>query len=117
MSILGDSFKQMALDEEQQRLWEGVGRVIDSAIGPFKPGPLTMEIAPSETLGSNIITLRLIAKRLPNYPFSFALSMTAIDKAYFPEEYVFQAIRQPLFDHFRYRPSLPVDDHIILGEE
>lgn len=93
-----------------------LGSVIQQAMAPFKTGKATISISDSDS-SYNGRTLWFEIEALPTYPFRFKYDEWVVFRAYDPVDYLVQTIKQPLFNHFRYRPSLPVDDHIVLGED
>lgn len=84
-----------------------LGWYVNRALWPWRPG--SINLYRSENLyGPTKITLEL--GLLPDMPFVFKFDPFAD-----PDERVAEMGRQA-FEFYRYRPSLPVDDHIILGE-
>jgi hypothetical protein len=100
-----------------QDLWRGydkqdiLGTTVVEAISPFKPGRIVSYI--HEDWGEGR-TLRIEVGCLPNHDFVMSLDLISLTRE--PDGGL-NKIYQRVFHHYRYRPSLPVDDHIVLGEE
>jgi hypothetical protein len=91
---------------------DGCVKVIRAAIFPFEPGKVTAwlseQMLPGRKLEIEVETLR-------TWPFA-----TMIDDRRLvldPSFKVIYDIYQTIYRHYRNRPTLPVDDHIVLGEE
>lgn len=90
-----------------------VGQAIDAGLSPWKTGEIT--VYSTDEFYKHGFTLTFFIERLPRLPFSANLEKRRI-VAMNPAE-AFLDIAQEAFKFYRYRPALPVDDHIILGEE
>jgi hypothetical protein len=91
--------------------FENLGRAVVEGIWPFEPGKIDAYI--HEDWGSGR-TLRVYVENLPNHDFVMSLDLISLVQE--PDGGLFK-IYQRVFKHYRYRPALPVDDHIVLGEE
>lgn len=94
-----------------ERNFDNLGLAVLEGLKPFKPGKLEAYI--HEDWGSGR-TLRVCVDNLPNSDFVMSLDLISLTQA--PDGGLFQ-IYQRVFKHYRYRPALPIDDHIILGED
>lgn len=112
MSILGDRIIERGASEETIALCE----IIQKGMAPFKTGVISMAIESEPDPLSRVRTLWVEAETLKRHPFRHKFDEWMMLQAYYPDRYLLDAVAQPLFDHFRYRPAVPVDDHIILGE-
>lgn len=113
---LAEAFAEEAARRKDAE-WTGLlCSVIRQAIAPFDTGKITISI---EEAGFSMSgrTLWFEIETLRSYPFRFKYDEWVAYQAYDPVQYLFESVREPLFNHFRYRPSLPVDDHIVLGED
>jgi hypothetical protein len=97
-------------------LVDRLSKIIREAMQPFVHGTVWISIFPID-LFDDTVTLEIEIPALPWMPFRYKYSRSHMDRAYYPNDYLITDIREDLFNHFRYRPSLPIDDHIILGEE
>jgi hypothetical protein len=88
-----------------------LGRTVVEAIAPFKPGQIISYI--HEDWGEGR-TLRVTVEALPNHDFVMSMDLISLTRE--PDGGL-NKIYKRLFKHYRYRPALPVDDHIVLGEE
>jgi hypothetical protein len=83
---------------------------------PFKTGEVLVSWYDRGYLGLDLV-FRIDVQAVPDYVFQYKFDERQIADAYFPEQFVFDSMKTPLLNWFRYRPSLPVDDHIVLGED
>jgi hypothetical protein len=95
----------------QDPLVEHIGKIVDHAIAPFEPGQILVFQSNSDTYD---IVLQVTVENLRKWPFRTTLS---IQECLLGPSELTQLILDRVFRHFRYRPSLPVDDHIQLGED
>lgn len=112
MSILGDRIIERGASEEQIALCE----IVAKGMAPFKTGVISMAIESEPDFLSRVRTLWIEVETLKRFPFRHKFDERMMPQAYYPDQYLLDAVAQPLFDHFRYRPAVPADDHIILGE-
>lgn len=89
-----------------------VATVVSEAIFPFKPGHVTAWTSELRDFGETDIEVKVEAIR--NYDFKTSLSRRSLVLTT-PYE-IMQSFYKDLFNHYRYRPALPVEDHIQLGE-
>lgn len=117
MGELSEAFKDSIIQKEADEEYKALGEMIVSAMAPFKTGTISLGLDSDVDFYRNGRTLWVELETLPNYPFTFKIDDRAAHRDYDPTRHILNQIAEPLFKHFRYRPSLPVDDHIILGEE
>lgn len=80
--------------------------VVRLAISPFEPGDVLAFVNENRTV-------QVVVSNMPSCRFSTSLDSIEMGRA----ASVLEVIYEKVFQYFRHRPSLPVDDHIILGEE
>ena len=80
-----------------------LGNVIKLALWPFEPGGISVSRYELGAFGRELM-FRFDVENFPEYPFKWAIDERQIYQAYFPEQFVFDALKDPLFRHFRYRP-------------
>lgn len=114
MVSLGEAFVRQAVIRRDTDVIDSLRRVIKHAVGLFHLGPYTFYL--EEDLGRGR-KLTVEAPGLPDYPFKYVLNTYELGRALDPHAYLYETLREPLFNHFRYRPGIEPDDHIILGEE
>lgn len=102
-----------ALSNRQDLSGFALHRVITDAIFPFKPGTVATWLDEVD-FDDNRRTLHIQAKALKNYPFR--LDVDRMMLSYPPNAFITE-IYQRVFEHFRNRPSIPVEEHIQLGED
>lgn len=95
--------------EDQDHLW-WVCEAIKAALEPWSPGKITFYT--SEYFGPFNPTLTVETELLPRLPFSMQMDMLAMD-----EHLAMSTYANAAYDWFRYRHIVPVEDHIVLGEE
>lgn len=116
MVSLIEAIRQEAARRKDADWVAQLGEVISQAVWPFHLGRATVWIDDYEFY-NRTRTLKIEIERLPLYPFAYKFDADIMMAAYEPHAYLFESMREPLFKHFRYRPCLPVEDHIILGED
>ena len=112
MGILYDRVIEYEASEEHIALYE----IVAKGMAPFKTGVISMAIESEPDFLSRVRTLWVEVETLKRHPFRHKFDEWMMLQAYYPDRDLLDAVSQPLFDHFRYRPAVPVDDHIILGE-
>lgn len=113
MSLLRALALQVSRDHDEA-IFEQFRLAVEAAIAPFKPGPATVWfLEDSDNFFAGGRTICIEVGNLPRYVFKMALDRELLA---YPEE-VAQRIVEELFNHFRYRPTLPVDDNVRLGED
>lgn len=118
MNELADAIMTAANQEKQRNGFRELGEVVREALFPFDPGNMNLHLyEDASDFLSNRTTVSVVVDRLKDYPFRFQINQRDAYNSGDPQHYFLDNVAKPLFDHFRYRPSLPVDDHIILGEE
>lgn len=109
---LAESFRYAATREHEQNLWNWIYKSIALGLAPWNPGKITSYYEPGPTLNRFGPTLIFEIELLPTLKF-VAYPDTLRDD---PDTMAFK-IAQEAFKFYRYRPAVPVDDHIVLGEE
>lgn len=101
-----------------ENIFRELGKIVEKAMLPFQTGGVTLSISHAQGLNSRIMTLWVEVKTLRDYPFKFKFDRWILDLAYQPTgEIIFDSIADDLFKYFRYRPTLPIEEHIQLGED
>jgi hypothetical protein len=116
MSSLAQAFAEEAERRKDATWVDRLGDIIGQAVWPFKLGLARVWIDEGYIWDTER-TIKIDLERLPNFPFAFKFDERSMYQAYDPHAYMLESMSKPLFNHFRYRPCLPVEDHIILGEE
>lgn len=111
---LGEAFVREAERRKDDDWIRELGIVARFAMQPWDLGEVTVSI--EDDYGS-ARKIWIEFSRLPGYPFRFMYDQWLAMQAYDPRAYLVDSMREPLFKHLRYRPCLPVEDHIILGED
>jgi hypothetical protein len=112
MSALGEAFKDAYSREEDRQLVRAVCRVVEDAIFPFRPGSVQLYTWYNIDYWNH--TLKVVVELLPDHVFEFLLEGNELMK---DEHAYLNKFYAALFKFYRYRPSLPVEDHIVLGED
>lgn len=86
--------------------------VVKQAIFPFDPGRVTAWSSELRDFTETDLVVEVDVLR--GYPFKTSLSRRSLIEMN-PYD-VMRSFYKDLFNHYRYRPALPVDDHIVLGE-
>lgn len=111
----GVIFQNLAETRTNEPFLSRISRIVADAMWPFTP---TVWLSLSEpSFLDNIQTIWIEAKELPLLPFKHKFNRSVLEQAYYPNDVLIADMSERLFDHFRYRPSLPVEEHIVLGEE
>lgn len=113
MNLLAEAMARYEADDWIRELC----LVVKEALTPFNTGDIVLSFDDIAILHYGKRVLWIESKALRGHQFRFEIDEREMYKADDPQWYVFNTVRTPLFKHFRYRPSLPVDDHIVLGEE
>jgi hypothetical protein len=116
MNALAEAFAKAAASRKDAEWVTALGKVVSQAVWPFHLGNAIVWIDDG-MMDYRIRTIWIELQGLPNYSFKHKFDPDQMMQAYEPHLYLFESMREPLFNHFRYRPCLPVDEHIILGEE
>ena len=111
---LAEAFLKEAQRRKDYEWTELLGTVARLAMWPWDLGTVTIYLDDNQR---SVRTIWIEFEHLRGYPFRFQFDELQMMQAYDPKAYLIQSMHRPLFEHLRYRPSLPVDDHIILGEE
>jgi hypothetical protein len=88
-----------------------VFRAIEAGLAPFRAGKIVAYISSWEGWERTVI---FEVGKLPYMPFKFVLD-NMLDSSNYKQIYADAA--EAAFKFYRYRPALPVGDHIILGED
>lgn len=108
MNALAEAFLEQA-DSEIART---AGRIVDWAIFPFHSGKINVYTWYDVTYLNH--KLKVTVECLPENDFAFTLNHREL--VAYPDRYM-DKFYSALFKHYRYRRTLPVEDHILLGEE
>jgi hypothetical protein len=107
---LAKAFKEAVAQQRTQDALRMVYRGIQLGLWPWSPGKITAYTEPD--FASFGYKLTFTNELLPNLPFVTLPD----DLRYDPEDLAYK-IADEAFHFYRNRPTLPVDDHIVLGEE
>ncbi len=88
-----------------------LGAAIDAAIFPFKSGKVIAYL--SDNWVDRGRTLVVEVEKVPNYHFVMSLDLISLTRE--PDGGL-SKIYERVFKHYRYRPTTPPDDHIVLGD-
>lgn len=111
---LAESFRQYEAQQKDRRWIAQLGDVARLAIWPWDLG--NVQISIDDGMRSKR-TIWIEFDKFPGLTFRYEFDQwLVLDELDF-HAYLYEAMRQPLFNHLRYRPTLPVDDHIVLGED
>lgn len=116
MNTLAEAFAKAAASRKDNEWVQRLTDVARLAIFPFEPGKATVSVY-EEGFRYRGRTFRIEIELLPAYPFTLTIDDPIVLDEFAYEHFLFDTLAKPLFEHFRYRPSLPVDDHIVLGED
>lgn len=102
-----------AIIADQQRIHNFgiIAKRIGFALEPWKPGRITMYVNDQFRFTNDVVEVVVEVELLPDLPCVTYPQLLSSE-----DEQVWLMADQA-FKHFRYRPSLPVDDHIVLGED
>lgn len=114
MSALAKAFAEAAVRERDSQWLSELGEVARRAIFPWDLGKVTVYIDDGERSHR---TIWIEFEKFRDLPFKYKFDEWVMMQAFDPQAYLRESMRLPLFEHLRYRPSLPVDDHIVLGED
>lgn len=95
----------------EKQSFENLGIAVAEGLWPFKPGKIDAFI--NEDWGTGR-TLRVYVEAVRTHDFVMSLDLLSLTRE---SDGGLLKIYQRVFHHYRYRPSLPVDDHIVLGED
>lgn len=90
-----------------------VGMVVRDAISPFKTGQVT--VSTNAEMDPSTVIFRVDVDAVSNHPFVKKIDRSAFDLH--PPREMMVALYDELFNHYRYRPTLPIEEHIQLGED
>ncbi len=108
MSALARAFVEQY---PERSIMPNLGAAIDVAIFPFKSGKVTAYL--SDDWVERGRTLIVEVENIPNY--RFVMSLDLISLTHEPDGGLTK-IYERVFKHYRYRPTIPPDDHIVLGD-
>lgn len=94
--------------ERERRLFQIVYEAVQDGLAPWDPGRIAMYV--DEQLQDRFIAIKI--EKFPNLIFRTKPDMFLQDPTRMA-----MSIAEKAFNFYRYREPLPVDDHIILGEE
>lgn len=110
------SVRNVIFDAYRESERDAVGLVqhyVKAALWPWSPGGATVSIGPDITSRFDDYLIIIETDLLPHYPFQFKYRPERNDG----DMDMAHRVGKDAFKFFRYRPALPVDDHIMLGEE
>lgn len=102
-----------AIIADQQRILNFgiIAKRIAFALEPWKPGRITMHVNDPYQFTHDVVEVIIEIELLPDLPCVTYPQLLSTE-----DEQVWLMADQA-FAFFRNRPSLPVDDHIVLGED
>lgn len=86
-----------------------IAKRIKFALAPFEPGTITLTINDDYRF-NDVLEVRIEVGLLPNLPFLGYPQLCST------EDEMVWILADEAFLFYRNRPALPVDDHIVLGE-
>lgn len=96
-------------EENYRRMMQIVYEAVRSGLAPWEPGRIAMYRS-DDYLGDPEIAIRI--ERFPELTFKATFDQWLIDPTSMVTE-----LAEKAFKFYRYREALPVEDHILLGEE
>lgn len=96
----------------ESALSNAIVEAVNAGLAPWKPGRITLYLQQHiDTFDRIMVETELLGK----LPFIYQLN--PFDMISFEPELMAAMVAETAFLFYRNRPALPVDDHIILGEE
>jgi hypothetical protein len=83
---------------------------IKVALVPWNPGKVTAWVSSSFESFNPVVVIE--TELLPRLPFAYEMDLLGMD-----DHQNFAKMADEAFIWFRYRHAIPVDDHIVLGED
>lgn len=96
-------------EENYRRMMQIVYEAVRCGMAPWEPGRIALYRS-DDYLGDPEIAIRI--ERFPELIFKTTLNLWLMDPAGMVAD-----VAEKAFKFYRYREALPVEDHIILGEE
>jgi hypothetical protein len=109
---LAKAFEEAYSRRHEATLWNWVYKSIALGLAPWNPGKITAFYDPGPSLSRFGPQVTFEVELLPNLPFVTYPDALRND----PDAMAFK-MAEEAFQFYRNRPALPVDDHIVLGEE
>jgi len=107
---LKDSFMQSYSRGHEANLMGWIYKSIALGMAPWNPGKITAWIDEAYSVQRRKLTFEI--ELLPNLKF-----VSYPDYLRYDLDTMAFKIAEEAFKFYRYRPALPVDDHIVLGED
>lgn len=115
MGTLADAFAKAAAAAKDDEITRTIVSFAAEGMWPFHTGTVTVWMDYNIDYMNHTLWVQI--EEYPSAPFGHKIDDELMYRSYQPELYLIESIREPLIKHFRYRPALPVDDHIQLGED
>lgn len=113
MGMLLDAFEAARFRPGYVDVTTIIGQYIKEALKPWDAGNATVYVGDQYRSDTNrFMTIVIQIELLPDMPFEYGVR----PDIHSDDEYAHE-IGQKAFEFYRNRPTLPVDDHIILGSE
>lgn len=96
---------------EDEKMRKRVAHAIKEGMFPFDSG--NFQLYTWYDIDYFRSTLKVVVERLPDHVFEYVIDHAKL--VAYPDSFVDEFVYE-LFRHFRYRPAIPVEDHILLGE-
>jgi hypothetical protein len=109
--VLMNLLKDITANMQTEKSTGLVFRAIQLGMAPFQTGKIVAYISSWKGWERTVI---FEVGRLPYMPFkiTFEAMLDSLDY-----EQIYADAAEAAFKFYRYRPSLPIEDHIVLGEE
>jgi hypothetical protein len=103
------------LNREKDPHFSLILEAITLALRPYSTGNFSLWMADDSFDGRDEQTLVIECENFPKWPFAFRINRASFDDCCI-EKTAWDAADEA-YRWFFFRPTLPVDDHIILGED
>lgn len=107
MAIFLNELARSFAEQRERRLTQIIYEAVQDGLAPFEPGRIAIYV--DQELSERWIAIKI--EGLPNLTFK-----TKPDWQLQDQTRILMSIAEKAFNFYRYREGLPVDDHIILGE-
>lgn len=115
MDTLAQALAKAAAQRNDDDVSRTIVAFVHEGMWPFNTGRVTLWLEYDMDYLNH--TLWVQSERYMWMPFNYKIDDRQMYQAYQPELFLIEAVRTPLIKHFRYRPSVEPDDHIVLGED
>lgn len=115
MDTLAQAFAKAAATRKDDDISRTIISFVHQGMWPFRAGRVTLGLDYNIDYMNHTLWVEL--EDYPDAPFSYKIDDRRMHQAYQPELFLIESVREPLIKHFRYRPRVEPDDHIILGED